>query len=164
MSSQFGKSVQTNKLLLYLFLRDDVKSTTTADSIDGKISLVQSKDGLNSLAFGKINQGGIGELRSYVVVPFHYGGNGSGFRARQRQQFQKTAVDGLQELSNSAWRSAQKPSCLGDHRPAREQRPRHLAKSFYAGFMVFVVAGENGNQRTCIDENLHHLRFPKPSK
>ena len=138
-------------------------------AIQGKIPPIEGEDGVDPLATGQINQRGIGQLRTDVLVLLHHIGNGAGLRAGEREQFQKAALPtrtaASQKLLDSPRMGTQEPRSLGDYRPAGKQRAGELMKGLDASGVVPVDAGENGHQRSSVDQYAaRHLDFPNPSK
>ena len=69
----------------------DAESAIASGAIDGKIPAIEGEDGVDAFAASQINQGGVGQLRTDVLVLLHYFGNGAGLGAGEWKQFQKAA-------------------------------------------------------------------------
>jgi hypothetical protein len=69
----------------------DTESAIVRGAIDGKVAAIEGEDGVDAFAASQINQRGVGQLRTDVLVLFHYFGNGAGLRAGERKQLQKSA-------------------------------------------------------------------------
>src|SRR5664279_1409491 len=69
----------------------DAESAIASGAIHGKIPAVEGEDGVDAFAASQINQRGVGQLRTDVLVLLHHIGNRAGLRAGQRKQLQKAA-------------------------------------------------------------------------
>src|SRR5271157_386290 len=69
----------------------DAESAIASGAIHGKIPAVEGEDGVDPFAASQINQRGVGQLRTDVLVLLHHFGNRAGLRAGERKQFQKAA-------------------------------------------------------------------------
>src|SRR5271165_2036495 len=69
----------------------DTESANVRGAIHAKIPAIEGEDGVDPFAAGQINQRGVGQLRTDVLVPFHRFGNGAGLGAGERKQLQKAA-------------------------------------------------------------------------
>src|SRR5204863_1459970 len=72
-------------------------------------------------------------------------------------QFQESCIQAAQKLLDSLRAAAQQPRSFRDHRPAGEQRARHVAQGFDAGAVILVAAAEYGNDWARIDQDAPHL-------
>lgn len=103
-------------------LGDDLERSISFEADDREVASVESENRPDVLAFGKVSQGGVGELKPGVLAAEDDGGDGRQIFRVERKQGEETPAEATAKILKKDGPLAKKPGGFGDNRPTGEER------------------------------------------
>jgi hypothetical protein len=127
-------------------------------AVHAKIAPINREELPDTFPFSDPEQASVGEVHRAVGVLAHQLANAGNIGQTYWQQLQRASLDHLPKHFLAAAQIAEKMHSLGHRRPHRSKRLTQVAQGRGATPVMLVVGVDEGDHRTCVDENHFFFR------